>query len=545
MATAAELARRNAAAMEGFRSSLRGVREGAATRAGFHAAEAADLRHERFDRQREARAEAADLRREARAADLAREMAEANRRAQTINSILGILGGMAQTWVSSAVQAGQQRAADDRRAQSAIDLQNLQAQHARDLQAQRDDAVLNRQRLADERQVMRDYSKYLREWQAPETPAAAAEPLPEPRSSIFDPEYKESIMRSDVQAGWEGVEPLLREVGLTNEFTENYAGFMGEGDTPEDGQRKWRDAAVDRTKHAFWSAFGEIVVDNPDVLNDSGEATREDIEAWNKALGAGNWDEAERLLGNNSSLVAFRNFVYGPPTTVDEPASDADPKLQSLGEILAHGAGSGGADTGGTSAVAENWIATGEGTLTDLALNALGGVYVPSSGEDHDPIPATERSDRAKDALVLAENEGNLTGEESRLVPQLIQFADHLQELESLNELQAARGEESQHDLARDWFELEKWIQEIEQPGDEFENVDNWRMHQGRAWPRERSGDVAVRAIEGQLGARIDNLRLKLPTDHPLRRHTTTLVPVIGGAGMPRTHAWSDLYEPE
>lgn len=507
MATAAELARRNAAAMEGFRSSLRSSREGAETRAAFHAAELADRRREK--------------------------QAEADRRAQTINTIVGMLGGLAQTGVSSAVQAGQQREADDRRAQAAIDLQNLRNAHAIDLQNLQGEQAERRARLAHQRQVAQNYLDDLdRRYPAGGTmPAAtaAAEPLPEPRSSIFDPEYKESVMRSDVQAGWEGVEPLLREVGLTNEFTENYAGFMGEGDTPEDGQRKWRDAAMDRTKHAFWSAFGEIVVDNPDVLNDSGEATREDIEAWNKALGAGNWDEAERLLGNNSSLVAFRNFVYGPPATVDEPTLDADPGPQTMGESLLRDADTPSGAAGGTPVV------TGEGTLTDVVINALvnNPLLRTLSGlplEEKDNIPATERSDRAKDALVRAENEGNLTGEESGLVPQLIQFADQLQLLESLNELQAAKGEEPLHDLTQDWFELEKWVQEIEQPGGRFEDVPNWPMHQ-RGAERIRSGEVKAGAIAKQLSMRISNLGVLVPGSQQQRAQQALNSALFSGTG--------------
>jgi hypothetical protein len=533
MATAAELARRNAAAMEGFRSSLRSSREGSENRSAFYAAELADRRREK--------------------------QAEADRRSQTINTIVGMLGGLAQTGVSSWAQSERQKAADIAAGerQDASDAAAQARQDAADAAAQarqeaRDEAAANRDRLADERRIAREYSDYLRDWEPPETPEVEEVPLPDvvTPALLRTPENKGLIL--DAESNSRGSDPLFKDTGERDGqgyplYTENYGPFFEEGADREDpdaiatAHENWRDALQDRTKQIFWQIWHEKgVSEDANLLDLGGEPpSRETVAKWNRLYREADYEGMEAMVGGNRSFIAFHNFVYGPPTTVDEPTLDADPVTQPLAEIIARrlGTGSVGADAVVTPVV------TGQGQLTDAAVNAFRVLYAPHLREERDPTPATERSDAAKGALALAEEEGNLTDEESRLVPQLIQFADHLQELESLNELQAARGEESQHDLARDWFELEKWIQEIEQPGGEFEDVPNWWMHQ-RGKERIRSGEVKAGAIEGQLAAKILNLRTKLPLDHPLRRRTTT-VPVIGGAGMPRTHTWSDLHEPE
>ena len=517
MATAAELARRNAAAMEGFRSSLRSAREGAETRAAFHAAELADRRREK--------------------------QAEADRRAQTINTIVGMLGGLAQTGISSWAQSERQKAADIAAGERQRESDAARAASQLEVQEAADAARLNRERLADERQVMRDYSKYLREWQAPEVVAEPPLDLGTP-ALIRTQENRGAIL--DPESNSRGSNPLFKDTGERDDrdypiYTENYDTFFEEGADREDpdaiaaAHENWRDALQDRTKETFWAIWHEKgVAEDANLLDPDGEPPSDaTVAKWNRLYREGNYEGMEAMVGANRSFIAFHNFVYGPPTTVDEPTPAADPGPRTMGESLLRDA-----DTPSAAAKVTP-VVTGEGMLTDVVINALGGLYVPSSGEDHDPAPATERADRAKDALVRAEDEGNLTDGESGLVPQLIRFADHLQELESLNELQAAKGEEPQHDLAQDWFELEKWIQEIEQPEGKFKDVPSWWIHQ-RGSDRIRSGDVAVGAIEGQLGARIDNLRAKLPPGHPLRRHTTT-ARVIGGAGMPRQQ-W---HEPE
>ncbi|ANS03508.1 glycoside hydrolase [uncultured Mediterranean phage uvDeep-CGR2-KM21-C88] len=520
MATAAELARRNAAAMEGFRSSLRSAREGAETRAAFHAAELADRRREK--------------------------QAEADRRAQKINTIVGMLGGLAQTGISSWAQSERQKAADIAAGERQKESDAARAASALAVQDAADAARLNREKLDRQWKGAQEYIADLHRRYPAGGPEAevVAEPqfdlgtpalirTPENRGSILDPESNSR-----------GSSPLFKDTGERDDegypiYTENYDTFFEEGDNREDpdaiatAHENWRDALQDRTKETFWAIWHDKGVSgDANLLDPDGEPPPDETVAkWNRLYREGNYEGMEAMVGGNRSFIAFHNFVYGPP--VDEPTPAADPGPRTMGESLSRDAGTPSVAAGGTP------IVTGEGAPTDVWATALvnNPLFRTLSGlppEEKDNIPATERSDRAKGALALAEQEGNLTGEESGLVPQLIRFADQLEELESLNELQAAKGEEPQHDLAQYWFELEKWIQEIEQPGDEFENVDNWWMHQrgaGRLWPRERSGEVKADAIATQLAARISDLSVLVPGSAEQRAQQAQHRALFSGTG--------------